>query len=73
MNKTNNNTIGGNFDTLTTHNNDPLALRQEVQDLNIMIDEMEQERDHAHNYAKKIEAELKKTKEVSLLFIILTL
>lgn len=28
---------------------------------------MEQERDHAHNYAKKIEAELKKTKEVSLL------
>jgi hypothetical protein len=59
------NTSGCNFDTLTTHNNDPLALRQEVQDLNIMIDEIELERDNAQNYIKKLESELQKTKEVS--------
>jgi phage host-nuclease inhibitor protein Gam len=58
------NTITCNFDTLTTNNNDPLALKQEVQDLNIMIDEIEQERDNAQSYAKKLESELAKTKEV---------
>lgn len=51
------------FETLTT-NNDPYSLRQEVQDLNIMLDEVEQERDAAKNYAKKLESDLKKTKEI---------
>jgi hypothetical protein len=40
-------------------------LKQEVQDLNIMIDEIELERDNARNYIKKLESELQKTKEVS--------
>lgn len=53
-----------NFDTLTTNNNDPLTLKQEVQDLNIMLDEMEQERDNAIDYAKKVDLELQKTKDV---------
>lgn len=52
------------FDTLTTTNNDPYTLKQEVQDLNIMIDEIEQERDSSQNYAKKLETELSKTKDI---------
>lgn len=52
------------FETLTTNNNDPYVLKQEVQDLNIMLDEFEQERDNAREYAKKLEADLAKTKEV---------
>lgn len=52
-----------NFDTLTTNNNDPLALKQEVQDLNIMLDEVEQERDNAVELSHKLETELEKVKE----------
>lgn len=35
-----------------------------MQDLNIMLEEVEQERDEFKNYAKKVEQELKKTKEI---------
>lgn len=52
------------YDTLTTNNNDPYTLKQEVQDLNIMLDEIEQERDSTKAYATKLEAELKKTKDI---------
>lgn len=45
-------------------NNDPYTLKQEVQDLNIMLDEIEQERDASQAYARKLEAELAKTKEI---------
>ena len=39
-------------------------LKQEVQDLNIMLDEIEQERDTDRTYTQKLEAELLKTKEI---------
>ena len=51
------------LDTLTT-NNDPYSLKQEVQDLNIMLEEVEQERDEAKNYIKQLEEELNNTKEI---------
>lgn len=50
------------FDTLTT-NNDPYAMKQEIQDLNIMLDEIEQERDDARAEVKRLEGELKKANE----------
>jgi len=40
------------------------VLKQEVQDLNIMLDEIEQERDTDRTYTQKLEAELLKTKEI---------
>lgn len=51
------------YDTLTT-NNDPISLKQEVEDLHLMIEEMEQERDDARDQVRNLQKELVKTQEI---------
>lgn len=55
--------VRSDFDTLTT-NNDPYSLKQEIQDLHIMIDEVEQERDEAKELVARLQDDLMRTKEI---------